>query len=295
MLKKIFYHIFCIIFYIIFFNCYPSDPAPIFREYDPKKAGAEILESYDLSDIYVTNTNDFYIHFSEFGGKYYFVHNYKIYIFDKNSMIKEREINLDIRNFYPEFSSLNKDYYYNTDIAVNKDKILFSYNLFIKNLNFINKISIFDMDLSGDNFRELDASSDLGLYIGPLQIGYNSGREHIWILDNKYDIYYYKYDKTSDNYIKSYLIYAKFLAHGQLSFYNDTVWYSYEPRALTGEVYIEERNLNESNIILKKIDVNYLGTLSSPEDVHFDGEYLWIIIEKDGKMQLLKLGTDLVK
>jgi len=40
---------------------------------------------------------------------------------------------------------------------------------------------------------------------------------------------------------------------------------------------------------LKKIDVNYLGTLSKPEDILFDGEFLWIIIYKDGKMQLLKL------
>ena len=289
--------LYCIMISLIY-NCVPEpeDIPPTLKPYNSEKAGAEIVKSYDLSSIYNPNQIDSYLHFSEYNNKFYIIHNEMIHIFDKNTMIKENnEIIFDITYFYPGFSEYNEDCYYNYDIAVNDNKILFSYTLRIKTLNIPNKGVIFDMDLSGDNFRELDVSSDFGFDGTFSLLGYNIIEENIWIPsyhEEEMSIYIneYYYDITNDYYIKKdKWDYTPIWRGDGLCLYGDIVWLSYALGFPTGEVYIEERDKNNPTEVLKKIDVNYLGTLSSPEDIHYDGEYLWIIIEKDGKMQLLKL------
>lgn len=270
--------------------CYPEVTTPIFKQYDANKVGAEILASYDLSDIYSPASIDNKLHFTQYNNKFYIVHNEKIFIFDKYSIQKIADISYSITNLYPEFSSYLNDRFYNEDISVCYNIILFSYNISIKNLNLLNKRFLFKIDLSGDNFKKLDLTNDFNIAYFSGEIGNNVFSSSLWIKSGL-DIYNYSYDSTNDKYLIEGL-WGKIDSTWTTEIFNiykEDIWFCYEPNACSGEVYIEKRNKNNPVEILKKIDVNYLGTLSTPEDILFDGEFLWIIIYKDGKMQLLKL------
>ena len=272
---------------IISCNPEPEDSPPTIKPYDPDKAGAEIIESYDLSAIYVFKQMDYYLHLSEYNNKFYIIHDEKIHIYNKNTMVKEETITFDIKDIYPDFNTFYKDYYYNEDIAVFNNKILFSYTITVNNLNLINKRAIFDIDISGDNFRELDVSTDFGLNNSYLTIGNNSDNNKFVILtDNQ--LKHFGYDNTNDKYHEISSINMPFFYYDEFSIKGDIIWYMYISNWMTLETFIEKRDLRDPNKILVKINADYLGT-QIPESILFDGEYLWIIAEKDGKMQLLKL------
>ncbi|HBD93297.1 MAG TPA: hypothetical protein DC057_03920, partial [Spirochaetia bacterium] len=112
---------------LLLISCPPlSDVAESY--YDPQKAGAEIVASYDLSSILDYGENiDNNIHISEFNNKFYFIYNRTIYVIDKYNIQKEVEISINENIYYP---NINQDYYgtyQNIDLAVFKNKILFSY------------------------------------------------------------------------------------------------------------------------------------------------------------------------
>ncbi|HQB60536.1 MAG TPA: hypothetical protein PK899_02610 [Spirochaetota bacterium] len=123
-------------------------------------------------------------------------------------MIKINEIVFSIADLYPEYNSYLNDRYYNI-IAVFDNKILLSYTLTIKNLNYINKRTLYDMDLSGDNFKEPDYSSDFELTGVPFHLGFDNRNENIRLLsDGKINNYKYlsdnKYHKIYTLIIHSY-------------------------------------------------------------------------------------------
>lgn len=260
------------------------------KPYDPIKAGAEIVVSYDLTDAFIYYYNCFY-HLDEYLNKFYILHNEKLAIYDKNSMIKNNEIFFDKMLFCPEYDD-KSDFFYSSGLSVFNNKIFLSFCYDLKSKG-ITKYTFFDMDLSGDNLREFDISSDLNFNsipltkYGKININYNNIKEQLWIKINDYDIYEYKvngnvYEKI--NYYQSQELW--FNVH----FINgDFFWNSYQQYDSPPEIYIEKRNLLNQNNILLRINTTYLGTNSNPHDLLYDGIFLWVIIYKDGKIQLLKL------
>jgi len=282
--------IFYILILLLFINCdneiIKDFPTAELKPYDPVKAGAEIVESHDLSSIY---NYDPYIHLSisEFNENFYILSNEKIFVLNKNTLIQEKEIYIDIKNVFFDYNINYSVYYSNPNISIFNNKIFFSYYIVTDNKNY--KIIFFDMDLSGDNLRTLDISSDLYFNNPPsisygVNLGYNKIKDVVWIKVNRAELYEYKFN--SNVYDKVNYLYIPYFDYNILFIDANTFWNKY---TLDIESYIEKRNLTEPNTVISTIDISYLGTYASPYDLLVDGEFLWIIIWKDDKLQLLKL------
>ena len=279
---------FSLLFLFIFFGCVSMD-LPLFP-YDPEKAGAEIIESYDLSEFIKGD----YVHFCVNKDLFYIAYENKIYIFDKENFNYKRTITYNINSLYSGNYKIQS-----VDITIVKDKILSSFYLFAfeEKGKTINVIS----DLSGDNLIEVDSSSDIGNISSCF--GYNYDKDCLWSLNveyftiNSYKMYIneYKFDDILGNYFFNLKYeYPYDMARDEI-FINGTtlVGYHYSEEPYVSE--IEIRDINELGRTLLKINVFYLNTNRWVEDLIYDNGYFWIIVKKDGKMQLLKLGMDLVK
>lgn len=280
-----------IIFFLssVFIGCFNQNtrdfPIIKIKPYDPIKAGAEIIESYDLSDIYI---NDYYTYrFTEYNDKFYIIHNSRIYVYDKKVIIKEKEIIIDIKDVLTD--KFNFDYKIgNTKISIYNNKILFSSGITLDEEKRI--LRFFDMDLSGDNLRALDISSDLNFNNPPsitygINQGYNVVKDAIWIKINNAEIYEYKFDGTTYNKVN--YLYIQDFGHDIYHFNENIFWNQGAFNEV--ESTIHKRNIADPNTVISTIDIAYLGTCASPHDLIVDGEFLWIIIWKDDKLQLLKL------
>lgn len=276
---------FSLLFLIIFFGCVSMD-LPLFP-YDPEKAGAEIIESYDLSEF----IKGYDVHFCANENLFYIAHKNKIFIFDKENLTYQKTITNNIYSLYSGNYEIRS-----FDITVIKDKILSSVYLFPfeEKGKYINVIS----DLSGDNLIEVDSSSDIGNISGIF--GYNYDKDCLWsftaeyITNNSYKSYKmyineYKFDELSGNYFFNLKYdYPYDMARDEI-FMNGTtlVGYQYSEEPYVSEIEIRDVNNYEKDLL--KINIFYLNTNKWVEDLIYDDDYLWIIVEKDDKMQLLKI------
>lgn len=276
---------------LLFVSCAPEGTPVKIKPYDPLKAGVEIIASYDLDKIlYYTNVIDYSIHFSLHNEKFYIINNEKIIILNKSNLIKVDEISFSLKSLYWNLDTSYSNH--NLDLAVFNNKILFTYYLNFTNTS--SKYMLFSIDNLNNNLKKMDVSSDFGLHEFSLRIGYNNKFDWVWLgskENNKSMINNYSYDITNDSYInKGNWDYTPIWYGDEICIYGDEVWISSGYFSSDGnEPFIEMRDKKNPTVILKKIIVAYLGVLSSPDDILFDGEFLWIIIYKDSKMQLLKL------
>lgn len=258
-----------------------SIDSPIERSYNPQKAGAEIIESYDLEKL-IKYDKYYSICMAYYDNFYYISSNKKIYVIRKDDFKVNNIIDMSYITY--DFGSIG--------LSVS-DIMLFSG---VRYLNDKYDNFIFQMDLSGDNLKEIDISDDLNLSLFRREIGFNLFSNHIWI-ESGDNIINYAYDLTSDKYMIvedwGYLS-SFYISASQYCIYGDDIWIARDPY-LADAADIQKWNKNKPEELLVNIDVSYLGTNRRVYDILYDGEYLWIIIEKDSKMQLLKLGTDLVK
>ena len=56
-----------------------------------------------------------------------------------------------------------------------------------------------------------------------------------------------------------------------------------------GSEIIDKRNIDDPDNSLHFIDVEYLGTLSIPQSIAYDEPYIWIMVERENQIQMLKL------
>jgi len=277
----IYYTLYVIIILLLQNNCFGiSIDSPIERSYNPQKAGAEIIESYDLEEM--INYKKYYsICMAYYNNSYYISSNKKIYVIRKDDFKVNNIIDMSYITY--DFVSIG--------LSVS-DIILFSG---VRYLNDKNDNFIFQMDLSGNNLKEIDVSDDLSLSLFRREIGFNLFSNKIWIQSGD-NIINYTYDLTSDKYIKVEdwgNLSSFYISASEYCIYGDDIWIARDPGIVAS--HIQKWNKNKPKELLVDIDVGYLGTIHWIEEIFYDGEYLWIIIEKDDKMQLLKLGTDLVK
>jgi hypothetical protein len=52
---------------------------------------------------------------------------------------------------------------------------------------------------------------------------------------------------------------------------------------------VDRRNMDSLTEPAGSIDVSYLGTLSLPQGIVYDKPYVWIMVERDERIQMLKL------
>ena len=82
----------------------------------------------------------------------------------------------------------------------------------------------------------------------------------------------------------------------QLSFpsgiHGSVIWfdgYGYIGGSTIGDVGIWMYNLDNPSEKSHFINVEYLNTLTIPQSSHYDGEHIWLMVERDSRIQMLKL------
>jgi cysteinyl-tRNA synthetase len=72
----------------------------------------------------------------------------------------------------------------------------------------------------------------------------------------------------------------------------DVVWYNGyggAPGWYISCICLDKRSLDDPSTSLQYIDVQYLGTRSVPQSIIYDPPYIWVLVERDDQIQMLKL------
>ncbi len=108
-------------------------------------------------------------------------------------------------------------------------------------------------------------------------------------------MYIYTYDSGLDTYtLDSSGVYFQGEPLYPFAVNDVTAWICYNCAYEPGLSLIRNYDIAEPETVLHEIILNYLGTTCKPvtmepHDVVIDGEYLHIIVVKDGKLQLLTI------
>jgi hypothetical protein len=263
--------------------------------YDPEKAGAEIVASYDISDFVpiLPWKEQLDVDISATSDSFYFQYRNVIHIVDRESMKKTGEIPITI----PFEQPFNVWYF--TAFA---DKFLFGTSS-IHNEVVGSLISpLFLMDMDGQNQREINAEQELDLSWG-MGLGYDKATETIWIESSDgRKIIHYSYDSNTDVFQKSFerdsypvgieeYDKARPLS---ISIHGNESWNLHRSEALSKlGMIIDKRNMDNPEKSLGEIWVRYLGVadepIGDPLGMLYEPPYLWIVIQKDENIQMLKL------
>ena len=278
------------------------------KPYNPEKAGAVIVESFDLTgDRLFVPPARIYGNYdmAEYNDCIYLkVGSYSLgsnlYIFEKETMRKQRELKLNIlSNIDVRYTLGNRGL-----AVVNSDT---AFLLCYRNGSSAGDNSVYydlaSIDLTTGDSLIINDEEKLGFnlnsgYPYPL-MGYNKDNESIWFLTDhveryKYFFYFFQYDKDEQNFIT--VDYKRGFFPGEaVSVYGNEIWnivckwdtHPVNPTIVM--VGIEKRNIDNPDEVLYFIDVEYLGTLTVPQSVIYDKPYLWIMVEKDNQVQMLKL------
>ena len=268
-------------------GCDICDPAvggrsPQICEYNPSKAGADIVEQYYIANLF-QEKQEWTCIFNQYNDKFYFVTyfdtNKYISVVNKTTMQVEKNIlipfpfeNIKIRDF-----------------ALHNNKILF----FIKTEEYGN--ALFSFDQSDNTVKEITIET-IGIDINEINnFGIDSVTGKFYFRIHRNVLQFFTYDETNNTCSASESVKtAKLInwsyAYG-LDLYNNVI---YSPRSyqnMVGQIrtYIRIRNLSDISEKLKKIDLNYLNSIYA-YNVLYDGEFIWTITnDKNCNLQLLKL------
>jgi hypothetical protein len=292
---------------------------PDLKPYDPQKAGAAIVASFDITDNFFSlETRTFYgqtiiekIDFAEHNDCIYIRFRNWLCVFDKKTMQLLDEIRIIMPEKYSFVLSAHT-VFMNNGLVIADDyafvllvdvtyppypRYLFSINLDTGNAELINE-------------RELGFTLNSG---SPYYMGYDQKNNVIWFRvedrNKNYHkdwitVYSVRYDKSTNT----------FMAIGKKewgrkvnefiddktnpsliasSVYDNVCWnvyFSDAPRLYVKSITLmDKRNMDDLTKSLHVIDVEYLGTQSVPPGLIYDPPYIWIMVERDGRIQMLKL------
>ncbi|MEE1291116.1 MAG: hypothetical protein UHW86_08815 [Spirochaetota bacterium] len=280
-------HYFLLLILLFLSGCDICDPAtggrsPQICEYNPSKAGADIVEQYYIANLF-QEKQEWTCIFNQYNDKLYFVTyfdtNKYISVVNKTTMQVEKNIlipfpfeNIKIRDF-----------------ALHNNKILF----FIKTEEYGN--ALFSFDQSDNTVKEIIIET-LGIDINKIDnFGIDCVTGKFYFRIHYDELQFFTYDETnntcsvSESVNTAKLIYWDYRC--DLDLYNNVI---YSPRSyqnMVGQIrtYIRIRNLSDISEKLKKIDLNYLNSIYV-YNVLYDGEFIWTITnDKNCNLQLLKL------
>lgn len=280
-------HYFLLLILLFLSGCDICDPAvggrsPQICEYNPSKAGADIVEQYYIANLF-QEKQEWTSIFNLYNDKLYFVTyfdtNKYISVVNKTTMQVEKNIlipfpfeNIKIRDF-----------------ALHNNKILF----FIKTEEYGN--ALFSFDQSDNTVKEITIET-IGIDINEINnFGIDSITGKFYFRIHRNVLQFFTYDETNNTCSASESVKtAKLInwsyAYG-LDLYNNVI---YSPRSyqnMVGQMraYIRIRNLSDISEKLKEIDLNYLNSIYV-YNVLYDGEFIWTITkDKNCNLQLLKL------
>lgn len=255
--------------------------------YDPVKAGAEIVGSYDLTDLLDPYLNSYKINhriqFTIYNNNFFFVKKFKIFVLCYDTLREIKELNVNLKSIYHYHFS--EHHTITEDIAVFKNKILLSYCL--QNKSFKN--IFLQMDVDGKNIKFVDFKENIRHYY----ILYNRSTDELFFFGQEDNINkYFKYTYEID--LDKYTLKGTYELRLPVCYFIDIDGTTFWKSRFSDIRYLEKRDINNPEIALNKINTNYLGTKSRayimyPLDIFWDDPYLWILLIKDEKLQLLKI------
>ena len=280
-------HYFLLLILLFLSGCDICDPAtggrsPQICEYNPSKAGADIVEQYYIANLF-QEKQEWTCIFNQYNDKFYFVTyfdtNKYISVVNKTTMQVEKNIlipfpfeNIEIRDF-----------------ALHNNKILF----FIKTEEYGN--ALFSFDQSDNTVKEITIET-IGIDINEINnFGIDCVTGKFYFRIHYDELQFFTYDETNNTCSVSESVNTAKLINWDyrcdLYLYNNVI---YSPRSyqnMVGQIrtYIRIRNLSDISEKLKKIDLNYLNSIYA-YNVLYDGEFIWTITnDKNCNLQLLKL------
>jgi hypothetical protein len=308
-----------LISFIFFFilGCEP-DTTRVLKPYDPDKAGATIVESFDITDDFVKNKKDRNYDLFEYNENICVHIEGVIYFFDKENFIMKNVINInfpkigysddeyyDIKNMGRQYYDPENFRYFSQGMTVTGDKALL--------LTFWPApYYLFSVDLTNGNAVLLDTREDIKGKSSLSLVGYDKKRELVWFRivnsENNYSPYYrfhfYEYDEDNYTFISRKTKDAPYVvgrnnrfANWHAVIYGEKIWYtgfaadqiSSHCEGKIVDVGLDRRTLDEPSVSLQFIDVEYLGTLSLPTSFIYDPPYIWIMVERNNRIEMLKL------
>ena len=280
-------HYFLLLIIPFLSGCDICDPAaggrsPQICEYNPSKAGADIVEQYYIANLFQEKQKWTCI-FNQYNDKFYFVTyfdtNKYISVVNKTTMQVEKNIlipfpfeNIKIRDF-----------------ALHNNKILF----FIKTEEYGN--ALFSFDQSDNTVKEITIET-IGIDINEINnFGIDSVTGKFYFRIHHNELQFFTYDETNHTCSASESVNTAKLINwsyvNDLDLYNNVIYSprSYQNMAGQMRAYIRIRNLSDISEDLKEIDLNYLNSIYV-YNVSYDGEFIWTITkDKNCNLQLLKL------
>jgi hypothetical protein len=276
------------------------------KPYNPAKAGAAIVESFEITGRIYAYSSPLRIvpgyDLAEFNDCIYIRVNRTLLIYNKNTHQKttEREI---------RFSGSGSNHVIGGGMVITGDKALL-----ICHLSGHSRMNLVSLDLSNGDTEIINDTEALGIDLGLSYdefMGYDEENDRIWFLvkndeNDQYCFYFYSYDNDTQTFILedtkawfnagSYTIYSEnpvvYITNG-VSLYGSEIWdtayswngHSPEPTM----VGLHKRTLDNPDKLINFIDVEYLGTLSTPESIIYDKPYIWIMVVRNDKIEMLKL------
>ena len=243
-------------------------------EYNPSKAGADIVEQYYITNLLQEKQRPFSICFDEYENKFYFIarsapsQNYYIYTVDKLTMKLERKKRI--------YSSVY-------EFTIHNNKILFPET----------ESKIFcAIDLSDNTVEEIDTVEMFGLDINDIiYFGVDRATDRFYLNKKGNILQFFTYDETNSTYSANESISISSYKAYNLRLYGNSIYRYFSTIKINGDcpAYIYIHNLSDVSIIEKKINLNYLNS-AAVYNVLYDGEFIWTITEdEDRNLQLLKL------
>lgn len=299
------------------------------KPYDPVKAGATIEENFDLTGKIIFPNKYFFLSgFSNakittyydlaiYNEDMYIHIDGKIFIFDKENFNKKREI---IINFSDPGYSIS-DYFdlvnqgvvfydprhlgFNCEgfIVIEKNALLLCHNE--KQPPYPNYLFLIDLETGSAELLDIENLLDIqNINMRNMTLmGYNYANDQFWLkMRENEDLFFHFFQYNKETHVFTPLNFCRTTwAIGKnnsvftwrSTIYSNVVWYNgYNGPKVSGSIdniIIDNRTLDAPENSLQYIDVEYLGTLSIPQSIVYDPPYIWMLAEKDNKVQMLKL------
>lgn len=254
-------------------------------EYNPEKAGVDVINTIDLSSMISSSNSD--IHFAKDNHHFYFLIDDLVTKINETSMTIDSSLDID----YLDDLSVDINLYTNTtviDLAVHDDKILIVYVFFNYQdgtvSDYLTRCLSLNIDGTNRNILEIEPAITYGA------IGYNNGNDLVWISGNFNDYSGFKtyhYDATNDTYTFN----SQFagLNNNHIAFEGNYIWFTDYIRA-NDELNLHQVPYNNTSSKENSIKINYLNLYHYEfEDFLINGENVLILYKKNNKYGLYEV------
>jgi hypothetical protein len=263
--------------------------------YNPEKAGATIVESYDLSRQLNIGKYDYVSDLTIYNDKIYILAEEVISIFKKDNFEKTSEIQVAILNKPDDGAEIE----YSELVIVNEEKGFISCSLSYREDDSYSYVySLISVNMKTGEAKLLDMRKSVEEKIE--RMGYDKINDYIWFssyYSHNGDIYFYKYDSIVDNFL--FVKKIENISNSDDFHYISNIFIAGDEWFYTG---YSLGYFRPTNTDIFKYDVNTPGERiycirteyleldeRGSNHILYDEPYIWMMVKKDDKLQMLKL------